>query len=269
MVRKLETNECNGRPVSDREQILESFQGVRQPGITDIFEARAANAATVASATSTPTIYERESPRETARRGASSVRPAAAAAAAADPGFADPALPNYEVSDAAAAGYVRQYCRGLYQPSQLTAQQNQVLFKSRSIVDQDVQTCVAWFDVKEVRANRKQAMRFCLTNNNFSARGQAAKRPGYTLCMNQNDILTALCSRELDLRTHLSQPQRRETFSCPAQAPASNGETAVVLQGGSEDMGHKLVIAAPALPALLQSPLPKGLLLGGTPLTQR
>jgi hypothetical protein len=87
--------------------------------------------------------------------------------------------------------------------------------------------------------------------------------------MNQNDILTALCSRELNLRTHLSQPQRPDTFSCPAQAPTSNGETAAVLQGGSEDIGHELLIAAPGLPSLLQSPLPKGFLLGGTPLASR
>ena len=141
-----------------------------------------------------------------------------------------------------------------------------MLYKNHSVVDQDVQTCVAWFDGKEVRANRKQAMRFCLTNNNFAARGQAARRPAYNTCMNQNDILTALCSRELDLRTHLSQPQRAETFSCPAQVPTSSGEAAVVLQGGSEDMGHEMVIAAPGLPSALQSSLPKGLLLGGTPL---
>ncbi|MEJ1962676.1 MAG: hypothetical protein WDO56_14475 [Gammaproteobacteria bacterium] len=266
MVRKLETNECNGRSRSDREQILESFQGARQPGTADIFEQRAANAAAAPPAPSTPNIYERESPRETARRGGASVRPAVATLP--DPGFSDPAYPNYYVSDAAVAGYMRQYCRGLYEPSQLTAQQNQILFKSRSIVDQDVHTCVAWFDVKEVRANRKQAMRFCLTNNNFGARGQATRRADYNVCMNQNDILTALCSRELDLRTHLSQPQRRETFSCPAQAPASNGETAVVLQGGSEDMGHAMEIAAPGLPPLLEGPLPKGFLLGGTPLTE-
>jgi hypothetical protein len=112
-------------------------------------------------------------------------------------------------------------------------------------------------------------MRFCLTNNNFSARGQARKRVDYNLCMNQNDILTALCSRELDLRTHLSQPQRPDTFSCPAQAPVSSREMAVVLQGGSEDAGHEHVIAAPGLPPVLQNPLPKGLLLGGSPLTKR
>ncbi|HEY4211173.1 MAG TPA: hypothetical protein VGM84_06815 [Steroidobacteraceae bacterium] len=186
-----------------------------------------------------------------------------------DPGFTDPAYPNYYVSDAAAAGYVRQYCRGLYQPSQLTAQQNQLLFKSRAVVNEDVQTCVAWFDVKAVRENRKEAMRYCLTNNNFGARGQAARRAAYNLCMNQNDILTALCSRELNLRTHLSQPQRSEVFSCPAQAPSSNGETAVVLQGGSEDRGHELVIGAPGLPSALQGSLPRGFLLGSTALTQR
>jgi hypothetical protein len=87
--------------------------------------------------------------------------------------------------------------------------------------------------------------------------------------MNQNDILTALCSRELDVRTQLSQPQRSDTLPCPAQAPTSKGETAVVLQGGSEDIGHELAIAAPGLPSLLQSPLPKGFLLGGTPLASR
>jgi hypothetical protein len=67
----------------------------------------------------------------------------------------------------------------------------------------------------------------------------------------------------------LGQLTRTETFSCPAQAPDSNGEAAVVLQGGSEDLGHELVIAAPGLPASLQRPLPKGFLMGGIALPKQ
>ena len=87
--------------------------------------------------------------------------------------------------------------------------------------------------------------------------------------MNQNGILTALCSQELNFRTHLSQPGRTETFSCPAQAPTSNGETMVVLHGGSQDLGREPEIVPPHLPPILQAPLPQGLLRGGTPLTKQ
>ena len=129
-------------------------------------------------------------------------------------------------------------------------------------------TCIGWFDVKEVRANRKQAMRFCLTNNNFAARGQGARRASYDACMNQNDIVTALCTQELNVRAALDRNYRGQVYSCPAAAPASYGESAVVLQGGHEDT-VPLMIAAPGLPPLLQAPLPKGLLRGGTPLPKR
>jgi hypothetical protein len=44
------------------------------------------------------------------------------------------------------------------------------------------------------------------------------------------------------------------------------GFDAVILQGGSEDRGHELAIAAPGLPPLLEIALPKGFLRGGTPL---
>jgi len=48
-----------------------------------------------------------------------------------------------------------------------------------------------------------------------------------------------------------------------------SGKPQFVLQGGHEDSGRPLVISAPGLPPLLQNPLPKGLLRGGTPLPKR
>jgi hypothetical protein len=264
MVRKLETEGCAGRPTTHREQFLEAFQGARQPGVTDIFEARAAEGTPAPAAPTVPNIYVREPPR----KGAVPATPAPPPPA--NPDFTDPAYPNYYLSDTAINGWLQHYCQGMYLPPGLTAAQNQLLSRSRALVDQDIKTCVAWFDVRQVRTNRKQAMRFCLSSNNFTARGQTLKRKDYDACMNQNDIVTALCTQELNVRTPLEQGRnyRGGTFTCPAQAPASNGENAMVLQGGREDMGHPLTVAAPGLPPLLQTTLPKGFLRGGIPLVK-
>ncbi len=108
----------------------------------------------------------------------------------------------------------------------LTAEQNQMLYKNGAIVDQDIRTCIGWFEVRDVRANRKQAMRFCLTNNNFAARGQGTRRASYDACMNQNDIVTALCTQELNVRAAFDRNYRGQVYSCPAAAPASYGESA-------------------------------------------
>lgn len=46
--------------------------------------------------------------------------------------------------------------------------------------------------------------------------------------------------------------------------------TGLVALAWALQSGHlRMVIAAPGLPPLLQNPLPKGLLLGGTPLAKR
>jgi hypothetical protein len=171
------------------------------------------------------------------------------------------------LSDQSVNRLATHYCSSLYHPPLLTTEQNQSLSKNGAVVDQDIRTCIGWFDGKQVRANRKQAMRFCLTNNNFSARGQGATRAAYDACMNQNDIVTALCTQELNVRSALGQGRNSgQVYSCPAAAPASYGESAVVLQGVHEDP-LPLAIAAPGLPPLLQAPLPKGFLRGGTALT--
>jgi hypothetical protein len=246
----------------NNETLLESFQGARQPGFTDTFEARTAESAAAAPATpAVPNIYTPTAPRKG--------RPAPVAPSnppAADPDFTDPAYPNYYLTDQSVKQQATHYCSSLYHPPLLTTEQNQLLYKNGAIVDHDIRTCIGWFEAGPVRANRKQAMRFCLTNNNFGAPGQGAKRASYNACMNQNDILTALCTQELNVRAALGR-NSGQVYSCPAVAPGSYGEAAVVLQGGHEDSGRPLVISAPGLPPLLQAPLPKGFLRGGTALT--
>ena len=266
IVRKLQSMQCppaGGRGQSsgrNTETILESFQGTRQPGFTDVFEARAVESSAAPATPAVPNIYTPPAPSK--GRGA---KAAPSNPPAPDPDFTDPSYPNYYLTDQSVNRLATHYCSSLYHPPLLTTEQNQLLYKNRAIVDQDIRTCIGWFDVKQVRANRKQAMRFCLTNNNFSARGQGANRPAYGACMNQNDIVTALCTQELNVRSALGR-NSGQVYSCPADAPASYGELAVVLQGGHEDP-LPLAIAAPGLPPLLQAPLPKGFLRGGTALT--
>jgi hypothetical protein len=269
LVRKLQSTQCppaaGGRAqprARNNETVLESFQGTRQPGFTDIFEARAVESAAAAATPAVPNIYTPPAPSK--GRGA---KAAPSNPPAPDPDFTDPSYPNYYLSDQSVNRLATHYCSSLYHPPLLTTEQNRLLSKNGAVVDQDIRTCIGWFDGKQVRANRKQAMRFCLTNNNFSARGQGATRAAYDACMNQNDIVTALCTQELNVRSALGQGRNSgQVYSCPAAAPASYGESAVVLQGVHEDP-LPLAIAAPGLPPLLQAPLPKGFLRGGTALT--
>jgi hypothetical protein len=268
LVRKLQSTQCppaggRGQPrARNNETVLESFQGTRQPGFTDIFEARVVESAAAPATPAVPNIYTPPAPSKGHGAKAAPSNPPAP-----DPDFTDRSYPNYYLTDQSVNRLATHYCSSLYHPPLLTTEQNQLLSKNGAVVDQDIRTCIGWFDVKQVRANRKQAMRFCLTNNNFSARGQGANRAAYDACMNQNDIVTALCTQELNVRSALGR-NSGQVYSCPADAPASYGEAAVVLQGGHEDP-LPLAIVAPGLPPLLQAPMPKGFLRGGTALPRQ
>ncbi len=162
LVRKLQSMHCppagsRGQPLGrNNETLLESFQGARQPGFTDTFEARAAESAAAAPATpAVPSIYTPTTP--------SKGRPAPVAPSnspAADPDFTDPAHPNYYLTDQSVKQLATHYCSSLYHPPLLTTEQNLLLYKNGAIVNQDIRTCIGWFDAGPVRANRKHAMRF-------------------------------------------------------------------------------------------------------------
>jgi hypothetical protein len=177
----------------------------------------------------------------------------------------NPQLPNFDLSEDSAAREVTRYCHDIYDPAFPLLSQDQVKFvyDHRGDIDGDVRTCVSWFDVKRIAADRKIAMRYCLVNHNIAA-GASAKA-AYDACMNQHDVLTALCTQELKNRTELNRKKGFDSAdaACPGVTP-NRSEYYVARQGGADDMGHFVVPAAgPVLPAILQAPLPKGLLASG------
>src|SRR5260370_16026389 len=183
----------------------------------------------------------------------------------------DPQLPNFDLTEDNAAKALTRYCHDIYDPAFAVLSQDQVKFAYAHAgdIEGDVRTCASWFDVKRIAADRKIAMRYCLVNHDF-VRGGSAKA-AYDACMNQHDVLTALCTQELKNRTELNRKQGFDSAdsACPGATP-DRREYYVVTLGGREDMGHFVVPAArPGLPAILQAPLPRGRLASGKPLHEK
>jgi hypothetical protein len=144
----------------------------------------------------------------------------------------------------------------------LSAEQVKFAYANRTAIDADVKKCISWFDTKRIMVDRKVALRYCLVNHDFEAPRGAQPRASYDACMNQNDILTALCTQESKNRTAINRKRGINEMggTCPGPTPRGT-EYFVVVQGGSQDFGHFVVPAAgPGLPTVLQNPLPAGTL---------
>jgi hypothetical protein len=110
----------------------------------------------------------------------------------------------------------------------------------------DLQKCAAEVDFNELVSNRRAALRYCFVNNNYAGAGNAGRLKTYDECMNRNDELTALCTREL---VHSKGPG----FQCSLDHPGDK-EAALLLKGTDEN-GAPLVKAdtAPGLPASMKT----------------
>jgi hypothetical protein len=289
---------CQGPRAITRETLLESFEGTRQGGFTDIFEPRPrVEPAPTASAPpgggllmngkagaiggSLPSVPQ-PAPGGTptgGKGGAIGARagnpgpapqpPPSANAPVAQPDPPNPEFPNYDLTDHKAAESVVHYCHDIYDPPfpLLSTDQVKFAYANRAAIDTDVKNCVSWFDLKQIMANRKLAMRYCLLSHDYFAPGAAAEKAAYDSCMNQNDILTALCTAELKNRTQLNRKKGigEMDAACPGTVPRpGTREYFVVKFGDRQDFGRFTVPAAgPGLPTILQGPLPSGLLHSG------
>lgn len=271
LVRRTEDNNCPTARLI-RETILESFKGVRQPGVTN---AMAAPPPPPPSASppipATPVVGKRGLPSPPTIPSARAATPAAVVNPSLEKPYPpDPEFPNYYLTEKAADKSIASYCQKIYEPAFPLLSQEQVTFvhKNRAAVAADVKTCISWFDAKQMMADRKIALRYCLVNNDFTAIGQARRKIDYDACMNQNDVITALCTQEAQVRQELNSKKGFRGVSGMCHAPVPFGrEALVVKQGGREDFGSTFVIPAtgPGLPAILRSPLPPGIVRSGTP----
>ena len=175
----------------------------------------------------------------------------------------DPTMPNYDMRPETASGYVLQYCRGLYDPvgPLLTPEQVRIKYAQSRAIDAEVKNCAALFDIPEILTHRRLALRYCLLNHDYTIHGQAARIHAYSDCMNENDTLTALCTRELRYRSQLMSPRSAPNPSCPAQE-LTGREVLVLRSGGREDMGHPVVTptTGPGLPDVLRAPFKPGII---------
>ena len=128
------------------------------------------------------------------------------------------------------------YCVGMHDPQVLggiiTPQELQAAMsqESRERAKAKVQACIADFDPKQLITNRKAALEYCLHTYNYTA---GAQRTAYDACINENDIMQAMCNQALRLRAAYMWRDR------PGGAPPQ------VCPG--------LVVPAPAVQAILRS----------------
>jgi hypothetical protein len=175
--------------------------------------------------------------------------------------YAWPDMPNYYLTEKTAGSSIQQFCRGIYSPVDplLTPDQSRFAHANASAVQAEVQKCISGFDVNEVITNRRVAMRYCFLTNDYTRQGNSMK--AYNDCMNQNDIKTALCTRELNFRSKLGPTPNFADQSCPVERP--NGrESLVIRNGGNEDGGKPIVAASrgPGLPKVVTDPMEPGII---------
>ncbi len=149
------------------------------------------------------------------------------------------------------------YCVGMNDPQVLggiiTPQELQAAMSqgAREQTRTKVQKCIAEYDPKQVAANRKAAIEYCLKTNNYTAGGQ---RAAYDACINGNDIMQAMCNQALRLRAAYmwrDRPGGAPPQVCPSlSVPASAVQTLVrsASTGGPPGVPASL-LAVPTAPA--------------------
>ena len=62
----------------------------------------------------------------------------------------------------------------------------------------DVNACISGYDAKEVSANRKAAIEYCLQSNNYTNPVEGWRLSAFNRCMDTHDMLQAMCKRQLE-----------------------------------------------------------------------
>jgi hypothetical protein len=165
-----------------------------------------------------------------------------------------PPVPDsvYNVSENSAKAAIVNYCRAMNDLQTLgpylTNDEQMDVSAGAEETKAKIEKCIPEYDASAIPANRKAAIEYCLKNNNYLATGTTAA--AYSVCMNQNDMLTAFCTQNMRLRwayATRSSPRPGPPPSCSAPLP-NRGEVPAILSA--------TVGAAPGLPAKLLAPPP-------------
>jgi hypothetical protein len=107
----------------------------------------------------------------------------------------------YPISDNRAKYEVIQYCKAMKDPRELgvtfmTPEEVQATLGGAAAAKTraDVSACINEFDAKEISANRKTAMEYCMA----STAQPDGRHPLLNLCMDRHDMLQAMCKRRLE-----------------------------------------------------------------------
>lgn len=165
-----------------------------------------------------------------------------------------PPVPDsvYNVSENSAKAAIVNYCRAMNDLQTLgpylTNDERMDVSAGAEETKAKIEKCIPEYDASAIPANRKAAIEYCLKNNNYLATGTTAA--AYSVCMNQNDMLTAFCTQNMRFRWAYAtrrSPRPGPPPSCSAPLP-NRGEVPAILGA--------TVGAAPGLPAKLLAPPP-------------
>lgn len=79
----------------------------------------------------------------------------------------------------------------------------------------DVTTCINEYNAKEISANRKTALEYCIP----STTEPDGRRTLFSLCMHRHDMLTAMCKQELELEVAWAKRKDPQGQHAPQMCP--------------------------------------------------
>jgi hypothetical protein len=167
----------------------------------------------------------------------------------------------YIMSENVANAAIMGHCRGMndvYGNPYLTADEQRAATAGQNETSAKIAKCIPEYDAQAILSNRKAALEYCLHANNYLGDGRF--RPRFDACMNQNDMLTAMCTRAMRFKVQFERrqfPGEDPNPSCYGPKP-DRSEIQAILRAPSGS-------AAPGLPAKFLAPPPLFRILGTHP----
>jgi len=159
--------------------------------------------------------------------------------------------------------------RALLTPAELSALMSQA---GQAETNTKVNACIAEYDAKEISANRKAAIEYCLQANNWVTGGKGL--PPFDACMDRHDMLQAMCKQELELGHEYSRRQspgiRRAPQTCPGVRINQQQSLAILsgpAAGTMAELPAKFLAPPPDISVPLSAPpvaIPAGTVLATT-----
>jgi hypothetical protein len=138
----------------------------------------------------------------------------------------------YLISENRAQLVIIGHCRAMheyqYVAAGLTDDENRAALSpaGQAKTKADVNACIKAYDAKEIGANRKAAIEYCLQTHNYSADpfGDTSARVLFDTCMNTHDMVQAICKQRSEHAANYMMRklpgQLRSNQTCPGVQPS-------------------------------------------------